>query len=181
MFPPCSIVGKVRAAEQRQRLAPGVNPGSYRFCTNPAANAAIQKHPFRNAQPFHNHTPHTADLHSRNAAFAPTGSTAGSNPGSYRFRTNPAANAAIQKHPFRNAQPFHNDTPHTADLHSRNAALPPHRLDRGLRHGVAPVPRQPSRKCGEYAAPVREPNASPKKRRPTPRQPAVVAAYAANR
>ena len=34
-----------RAAKQRLRVAPGGSLGSYGFCTNPAANAAIRKHP----------------------------------------------------------------------------------------------------------------------------------------
>ena len=66
---PCSVVGLVRAANAavdvgyparphlrailielrmlRPRVAPGANPGSYRFCANPAAYAANRKHPFR--------------------------------------------------------------------------------------------------------------------------------------
>ena len=40
-----------RAAKQRPRVAPGVNPGSYRSRTNPAANAANRKHPSENAPP----------------------------------------------------------------------------------------------------------------------------------
>ena len=40
-----------RAAKQRQRLAPGVNPGLSRFRANPAANAANRKHPYRSPQP----------------------------------------------------------------------------------------------------------------------------------
>ena len=64
--PLCSVVGYVRAAKlwlewvtwqdaptghpyrgakQRQHVAPGGSLGSFAFCTNPAANAAIRKHP----------------------------------------------------------------------------------------------------------------------------------------
>ena len=46
---PCRVVYSVRAAKLRPRVAPGGNPGSYGFRTNPAANVANRKHPFGNA------------------------------------------------------------------------------------------------------------------------------------
>ena len=181
-----------RAATQRPRVAPGGNPGSYRFRATPAANAANRKHPFGNASLLQKNTAprHVYPLpsHPRRIGCTPwkrmilspnvtsgnnskkilpqrsvvtqggaaklrltwrTEETSltghpyraatqrprvapGGNPGSYRFRAYPAANAANRKHPFGNASllqkntaPRHNHPlPPPSPLHSNPPSQP---------------------------------------------------------